>query len=235
MYPYDVSEVIFVELIANALDSGADRIYIEWDDDNKVLIITDNGSGMTEKQFEEYHDFAAELKIRGEGIGFAGVGAKISFNIADRVITETFSTSFKGGSDWYLKSDKNLNWEDIKSKKLSSYGTRVEVHFKNNSDISHMNLRFFEDTLFRHYITLLDDTFLRYYTIKIYPKGVKFYFNGNKKETNNIENLLELELFSKYYPTKSGKKSDMECLVCLKKSIRLATICVEYCFALMEK
>lgn len=98
MYPQDVSEVVVIELIANALDAGATQIGVNFDKDKNVLEIQDNGNGMTREQFAEYHDFAAGLKTRGSGIGFAGVGAKISFNIAHRVVTKTISKSFAGGS-----------------------------------------------------------------------------------------------------------------------------------------
>jgi len=82
MYPFDVTEIVVVELIANSLDAKASRILINFDHRRKVLVIEDNGTGMNRSQFDEYHDFAAGLKVRGTGIGFAGLGAKISFNIA---------------------------------------------------------------------------------------------------------------------------------------------------------
>jgi len=73
IYPYDVDEVILVELIANALDAKANNVSIDYDPENKVLVVFDDGKGMNSDTFEEYHDFAAGLKTRGTGIGFAGV------------------------------------------------------------------------------------------------------------------------------------------------------------------
>ena len=93
MYTFEVPEVVVVELIANSLDAKASRISIDYDPSKKVLVVQDDGEGMSPSQFEEYHDFAAGLKARGTGIGFAGLGAKVSFNVADRVITETISES----------------------------------------------------------------------------------------------------------------------------------------------
>src|SRR3989338_5716375 len=78
MYPIDVSSVVIVELVANSLDSHATRISIDFDPRTRVLVVADNGTGMTASDFEQYHDFAAGLKTRGMGIGFAGVGAKVS-------------------------------------------------------------------------------------------------------------------------------------------------------------
>ena len=94
MYPQEVDEVVVVELIANSLDARANRISIDYDPSSNVLVVIDNGQGMDADQFAQYHDFAAGLKTRGTGIGFAGVGAKISFNAADRVITENCRGKF---------------------------------------------------------------------------------------------------------------------------------------------
>ena len=87
MYPFEVADVVLVELVANALDAKATRISIDLNVAQNVLTVTDNGNGMSAAQFEQYHDFAAGFKSRGTGIGFAGLGAKVSFNIADKVVT----------------------------------------------------------------------------------------------------------------------------------------------------
>jgi len=75
MYPFGVAEAVVTELVANCLDAKAELISINYDGDTKVLVVEDNGEGMTKPQFAEYHDFAAGLKKRGSGIGFAGLGA----------------------------------------------------------------------------------------------------------------------------------------------------------------
>ena len=89
MYSDDIFDVVLSELVANSLDAKATLIEIRWDEAERVLSIKDNGVGMTKHQFDEYHDFAVELKRRGSGIGFAGLGAKLSFDIADAVVTST--------------------------------------------------------------------------------------------------------------------------------------------------
>jgi hypothetical protein len=86
MYPFDVDEVVLTELVANCLDAKATRIAIDFDPRSGMLVVEDNGRGMTPSEFAGYHDFATELKPRGTGIGFAGVGSKVSFRIADRVM-----------------------------------------------------------------------------------------------------------------------------------------------------
>ena len=165
MYPFEVHEVVVVELVANSLDAGATTISIDYDPDTKVLVVADNGQGMNASQFEEYHDFAAGLKTRGTGIGFAGIGAKISFNVADRVITETRSQRFSGGSNWYLKSKRRLLWEDIRPTQLSSHGSRVEVGFRPSTRPSYTATGDLIKLLQRHYRPLLDKRFLDLYKL----------------------------------------------------------------------
>lgn len=43
-----------------------------------MVEVVDNGVGMNPSEFEIYHDIAATTKIRGKGIGFAGVGIKLT-------------------------------------------------------------------------------------------------------------------------------------------------------------
>lgn len=75
--------MVLTELVANALGARASEISIDWDSEEDILTVKDSGKGMDSDAFAQYHDFAAELKSRGGGLGFAGVGAKISFNIAE--------------------------------------------------------------------------------------------------------------------------------------------------------
>jgi HSP90 family molecular chaperone len=88
-YPAPIEEVIITELIANALDSGATRIEFIVDPNAHMMRCVDNGTGMRRMELKEYHDIAATTKTRGRGIGFAGIGAKLSLLVADHVITET--------------------------------------------------------------------------------------------------------------------------------------------------
>ena len=130
MYDEATFDVVLSELVANALDAKAREISIDWDSQQRVLVVTDDGSGMDSDAFEQYHDFAAELKTRGDGIGFAGMGAKVSFNIADSVITETRRDGVLSASDWRWYDDGSLRWGRITLNQLKDQGTRVEVHFK---------------------------------------------------------------------------------------------------------
>lgn len=207
IYTYDVREVILVELIANALDAKAINISIDFYPNENVLVISDDGNGMSADNFEEYHDFAAGLKAKGTGIGFAGVGAKISFNVADRVITETRSESFQGGSNWYFKSKKKLIWEEIEITNLEKFGTRVEIHFSNNETISFYSDNNIRDVIIRHYLPLIDKTYLEFYDkVGLYSKALRFKVNEQTIEPIDLEAYYNLEKIRNFSPKKNGKR-----------------------------
>lgn len=110
-YPFSPEETILTELIANSLDSKSSIIMFKIDLKERMLILVDNGSGMSEQNFVRYHDIASTTKIRGKGIGFAGVGAKLSLLYAEYVITETRSKSYCGATRWYLLDNYRAPWD----------------------------------------------------------------------------------------------------------------------------
>ena len=75
-YPGSTEETILTETVANALDSGATTITLATDATAPALTIVDDGAGMRRRELARYHDIAASAKVRGAGIGFAGVGIK---------------------------------------------------------------------------------------------------------------------------------------------------------------
>lgn len=207
MYPCDVSEVIITELVANALDARANIISIDFDSSQNALVVTDNGTGMIESQFEEYHDFAAGLKTRGDGIGFAGVGAKVSFNIASRVITETRGGSFCGGSNWHLASKSRLLWEDLPSVGLSGQGTRVEVRFRPGAKLVYSDPEEIIDLLKRNYLPLFDPNFLDLYSrLGCYSSDLRFRVNGAVVEPHSVVDEFKLDKHTEFTPKRAGKR-----------------------------
>ena len=203
MYPFDVPDVIVVELVANALDARASMISVDYDPVNKILIVTDNGKGMEESQFNQYHDFAAGLKTRGTGIGFAGVGAKISFNAADQVITETRSQDFFGASSWRLGENNDLAWEDIEANNLNGTGTRVEVRFRPSTQPSYNSTDDLKKLLRRHYLPLFDTQFLGF--LDDYGKcdrRLRFVINGDDIYPTELKNSLGLSNVKEFAPKK---------------------------------
>ena len=207
MYPFDVGTVVLVELVANSLDSKATRISIDYDPRGRSLVVTDNGTGMTLSDFDQYHDFAAGLKTRGSGIGFAGVGAKISFNIASRVVTETRSPSYAGGSNWYLESRGRLVWDDIVPSHLEGCGTRVEVAFRDDASLPFDDAGGIVALLRQHYLALLDSRFLSLYgQLGYYDAGLRFVVGGELVEPGDIVPDYRLENVHEFFPATGGRR-----------------------------
>ena len=201
MYPQEVDEVIVVELVANALDAKATRISLDFDTGRNILTVTDNGEGMNAEQFTQYHDFAAGLKTRGSGIGFAGVGAKISFNVANRVVTETVSQSFTGGSNWQLESNGRLYWDEMMVTSLEATGTRVAVHFRANARPSYRTTDDLIKLLQRNYLPLLDSKFLDLYTrMNLYSADLRFQVNGQECQPFDIADHFTHEAAQELFP-----------------------------------
>lgn len=193
MYQDTTFDVVLTELVANALDAKASSISISWDSRKQVLVVMDDGMGMDAKAFEQYHDFAAEIKSRGDGIGFAGVGAKISFNIADRVVTETRRGSSPNASDWCWQGDGSLRWNPISENRLNTDGTRVEVHFSEINDLPYINDAYLVDVLKRHYLPLFIDEFISAYAaIGLYPSQINFMVNGMLIPTKGLRDAADL-------------------------------------------
>lgn len=103
-YPGSTEETILTEIVANALDSGATTIAITTDPSRPALTIADNGAGMRRRELARYHDLASSTKVRGAGIGFAGVGIKIALLVSTEVVTETRRGSQHVASAWGLAS-----------------------------------------------------------------------------------------------------------------------------------
>lgn len=224
MYPQDVPEVVVIENIANSLDAGATRIEITYNPMERVLVVRDNGNGMDAKKFEQYHDFAAGLKTRGDGIGFAGVGAKISFNIAEKVITHTRGKGFSGGSDWHFAERGKLVWEDVKPKSLSSHGTCVEVRFRADAKIPYSSGADLEGLIRRWYLPLLDPTFLKLYEkLHYYSRKMRFVVNGHVMEPCDVTTTFELEKTKDFMPQSRNKRIGYGILGIARKEYPIAT------------
>ena len=111
-------EVAIIELIANAWDSGATRVDIEWPTkENPSFSINDNGSGMTDKEFKErwsavgynrleHQDINIQISDPKTGISYKrrtfgknGIGKFAAFCFADKI---RVSTSKDGKQNNYL-------------------------------------------------------------------------------------------------------------------------------------
>src|SRR3989442_11892352 len=124
-------EIVLIELLANSIDAGSSRVEIEIQGEcPKIVRVLDEGKGMTQNEFAQYHNLGSLSKHRGSGIGWAGIGAKLYLDRCASIYTETRSESFAGASKWFLpKGPKEPIWDEIESRRLlcGARGTVVEI------------------------------------------------------------------------------------------------------------
>ncbi len=193
-YPFEPQISAIIELVANALDAKASQIQIKFNENEEILIVTDNGFGMDKRQFTEYHDFAATTKERGKGIGFAGQGAKLALNFCKKVITETWSSNYRGYSEWYLKgNDAPYRIFDRQVLELSHIGTKVTFYLDKTSTDFYTE-EVIEEAIIEHYFPLIHCELRELYTKSFYKNGIKILLNGREVVIGkSLRELLESE------------------------------------------
>lgn len=180
-YAASLEEVVITELVANALDSGADVISLEAVSKDRMFRCTDNGDGMNRAALRGYHNIAASTKTRGTGIGFAGVGAKLALLIADRVITESRSKNgARAAAEWHLKSEYRAPWKFVPFSGLiaSGRGTAVSI-FLHDANSPLLDPAYVRTAVIRHFYPLVaaNDAIAR--ALKpAYKKPIVILLNG---------------------------------------------------------
>jgi hypothetical protein len=157
MYPFNIEEAILVELIANSLDAKTTLLDIRIDPDRKTFQLVDNGSGMDVRGFDNYHNFSTSFKRKGQGIGFAGLGAKLSLRIAERVITESRSTKTWRASEWRFERKRRSSlpvWFDLDERTLPHNGTSVRMELKGRSHLL-LDPSLVRTAILAHYLPLI--------------------------------------------------------------------------------
>jgi len=177
-YPCPEEEIIVTELVANGLDSGATGLDFRIDFAQRQLTVTDNGRGMVARSFKSYHDIAATTKIRGKGIGFAGVGAKIALLVAESVVTETKRGKYHRGTRWKLETPRRAPWRFIAptGRITGESGTAVTITL-NDPASPLLKEDYIERIIREHFLTLLSPHTGEIMKV-IYPRGVSFSVNG---------------------------------------------------------
>ena len=181
-YSSPLEEVILSELIANALDSKAANIHFEINKNSNVLRCVDDGQGMKRASLREYHNIASTSKQRGLGIGFAGVGAKLSLLLAEKVITES-----KGGygsrcaTKWRLTSPYRAPWKFLPFSGAvpGPRGTSVSIYLGDSQ--SHLiSPDFVRQAIVRHFYPLLNSRMHQELLRFFYKKPVSFFINNER-------------------------------------------------------
>src|SRR5919108_5117639 len=183
-YPGSTEETILTEIIANSLDSGARRIAIATDASTPAVTIADDGAGMRRRELARYHDIAASTKVRGAGIGFAGVGIKIALLVCAEVMTETRRRGHHVASAWRLASRQKAPWRWVAPPGLvADHGTAVRLILANALSPL-VDPGFIEASLRRNFQPLFEPA-LAEILRNHYPHGVEFVLNSRALATHD--------------------------------------------------
>ena len=175
-YAGSLEETILTEIVANALDSGAAEIRLTSDPGAATLDVVDDGRGMSRGELRRYHDLGASTKIRGRGIGFAGVGIKLGLLACEEVVTEARRGKTHMATTWRLASRHRAPWNWTAPPGLvADRGTAVRLRVQNALSPL-LDAGFLENTLRRHFQPLFETDFDRIMS-RVYPNGVRFVVN----------------------------------------------------------
>jgi len=176
-YPGPIEETIITEIVANSLDSGAALIAVATDLAARTFTLIDDGAGMRRRELARYHDVASSTKVKGEGIGFAGVGIKMALLVCREVLTETRQRGKHVATTWALTSRHRAPWKWVPPPGLvGEHGTAVRLAI-DNALSPLLDPGFVEGVLRRHFQPLFDSAFTAILSPH-YPSGVRFSING---------------------------------------------------------
>jgi hypothetical protein len=176
-YPGPSEETILTEVVANSLDSGARTISLATDPAARTLTIVDDGRGMRRRELARYHDIAASTKIRGDTIGFAGVGIKIALLVSAQVVTETRAGRHHVATTWGLASRHRAPWKWTPPPGLvADRGTAIRLTLDNG--LSPLLDPGYVETVLRSHFEPLLTPLLAGFLATRYPHGVRLVVNG---------------------------------------------------------
>lgn len=224
---YTNKEIFLRELISNSSDA-LDKLYylsltnkdikvnkddlfirVDYNKDKRTITISDNGTGMTEKELENNLGVIAEsgsLKFKEENkeqndvniIGQFGVGFYSAFMVSDKVTVESKS----------YKDDRATIWE---SSGVDGY-TLSPSDKKDNGTIITLHLK--EDTEDYNYSELLSEYKLRgiikkYSDYISYPIKMEVENNRKKEDSDEYETYKEVITVNSMIPLWKRNKKDI--------------------------
>lgn len=131
---YDIHTAIY-ELIDNSKDAKSSKIEIIYDKENKILIIQDDGSGMSGFELMNSFDFGVEKEFyESDEIGYFGAGMKTAIlNLLDKQLeSESFVLIDTNNgievSKCIWSPYKSLFEVKLLPSEKKSKGTKIEIH-----------------------------------------------------------------------------------------------------------
>ena len=226
---YTNKDIFLRELISNASDaldkiayrSLTDKkvkikkdkleINLSFDEDKRLLKITDNGCGMTKEELEDNlgtiaksGSLAFKENISQEEktsiIGQFGVGFYSAFMVSDKI--EVLSRSIDS-DEAYLWVSEGADGYEIKKAKKDDIGTEITLHIKEDNDEYHYS-KYLEEYELKNLVRKYSD-YIRF-PIKMECTHHKLV-DEEKKE---YEDFTEVETLNSMVPIWKKKKSDIK-------------------------
>ena len=162
---------------------------------------------MQRRDLARFHDVASSSKIRGQDIGFAGVGIKLGLLICEEVLTETRRGKTHVATTWHMASRHRAPWKWVPPVgRVHERGTAVRLTLRNPLSPL-LDPGFLETTLRRHFQPLLDSTFNDFLALH-YPDRVSIDVNQQGLSTQHpiapLQAPLEIRLLRKRKPSALG-------------------------------
>ena len=225
---YTNKEIFLRELISNASDA-IDKLYyrsltdknitvdrtkleikIDLDKENRNIIITDNGCGMTEQELENNLGTIAqsgslafkqtnEKKEDIDIIGQFGVGFYSAFMVADKVTVESKSVDSQDVYKWESTGAEGYTIEKVESTQ-NNPGTKITLHIKPDT----------EDEKYSEFLDeyKIQELIKRYSDYIRYPIKMDIEHSHKKEGTENeYEKVIETETINSMIPIWKKEKS----------------------------
>lgn len=225
---YTNKEIFLRELISNGSDA-IDKLYyrsltdknlklnyedleinIEVDNENRNLIITDNGCGMTEKELENNLGTIAKsgsLAFKQENekkedidiIGQFGVGFYSAFMVSDKIIVESKSVDEEKAHRWTSKGAEGYTIEECEKNEI---GTRIVLHMKEDTEDEKYS-EFLKEYKIREIVKKYSD-YIRY------PIKMEVDHSRKKENSEEYEKVKEIETLNSMTPIWKKNKNEIK-------------------------
>ena len=225
---YTNKDIFLRELISNASDA-IDKLYyrsltdkkvkvkkdkleikIDYDKENRTLVIEDNGIGMTEEELDKNLGTIAQsgsLKFKEDMtkqdkvdiIGQFGVGFYSAFMVSDCIEVETKSVDSEKGYKWVSTGAEGYSIEECDKK---DHGTKISLHIKSDTEEENYS-QYLEEYTLKELIKKYSD-YIRY-PIKMEVTKHKL----KDEEKHEYEDKIEIETINSMVPLWKKKASDV--------------------------
>jgi hypothetical protein len=113
------SEMVVSEVFGNAVDISATKLDVTLgsDSEGKYVKFVNNGPAMSKEDFVNYNTLARSSKQFGEGLGWAGIGAKLYLGVwqDSKIITTSSDGITTTATELYFTKENQLWWDYVQS------------------------------------------------------------------------------------------------------------------------